>query len=243
MADRNTIRRVVREFALKRRDAIALRDRLTDAKASVYEATLRDLAEQLRLTAQPQVSGVVRLALQIEAGNHSRSIVNTFNRDLAEYAFRFGRLLDEGQLRSTLQAWVENRNAQRAPVIAVTEMYAAYFDALMAGFMQAGLGDALFDFGGHPELGDEPAECIICAALEARSPHPLRDVIRIGTPHPACRQNWHARNMDALVSQLEDRDVQLGAVPAGIVGKASLIDRAGGRRQAAKAILAGRLPR
>lgn len=243
MADRNTIRRVVREFSLKRADAIALRDRLTDSKTRVYEATLKDLAEQIGLTITPEVQPAVKLALAVESGNHARSIVDTFNHDLAEYAFRFGRQLDEDQLRDTLKAWVENRNAQRAPIIAVTEMYAAHADALMSGFMEAGLGDALFDFGGHPELGDEPPECIICAALEETNPHPLREVIRIGSPHPNCRQTWHARHMEVLALALKSQEVQLGAKTAGIVGKPSLIARAGSRKKAAAAILSRRLPR
>jgi hypothetical protein len=128
-------------------------------------------------------------------------------------------------------------------VIAVTEMYWAHADALMAGFMEAGLGDAQFDFGGHPELGDEPPECAICAALEATNPHPLREVIRIGCPHPNCRQGWHARNLEVLMLALQSQDVQLGARVAGIVGKPSLIARAGNRRKAAAAILSGRIPR
>lgn len=243
MADRNTIRRVVREFSLKRVDAIALRDRLTESKIRVYEETLRDLANQIGITTPPEIQPAVKLALGIESGNHARSITDTFNHDLAEYAFRFGRQLDEDELRDTLSAWVDNRNAQRAPIIATTEMYWAHADALMAGFMEAGLGDAEFDFGGHPELGDEPPECDICAALEETNPHPLREVIRIGTPHPNCRQRWHARHLEVLVLALKSHDVQLGARVAGIVGKPSLISRAGTRAQAAKAIRSRRIPR
>jgi hypothetical protein len=243
VADRNAIRRAVRPYALKRVDVKALRERLLTAKLAVYERTLQDLAQQFGITTPIKVSEQVRVALGVEAGNHARSIAKTFNNDLAAYAFRFGGALQEWELRMTLAAWVDNRNAQRAPIIAVTETYGVYADALMAGFMEAGLEDALFDFGGHPELGDLPPECVICAALETKSPHPLKTVIRIGIPHPNCRQNWHARDVDALLEQLQDRSVQLGAHTAGIVGRPSLITRAGGRRQAAKAILSGRIPR
>lgn len=243
MADRNTIRRVVRELAFtKRADVEALQERLTAAKIDVYERTLRDLAQLLKLTATPDVSGQVKLALSIESGNHARSIIKTFNNDLAQYAFKFGRQLEEDELRQTLRAWVDNRNKSRAPIIAVTETYGPYADALMAGFLEAGL-DAEFDFGGHPEAGDEPAECIVCLALEETNPHPLREVIRIGSPHPNCRQNWHVRNLQMLLLQLASTDVQLGAKPAGIVGRPSLIHRAGGRAPAARAIRSGRIPR
>jgi hypothetical protein len=243
VADRNTIRRVVRELALKRRDVEGIRDRLTAAKIDVYERTLRDLAAQLKLKTPPVVSGQVKLALGIESGNHARSIVKTFNKDLANYAFKFGRQLEEDELRQTLRAWVDNRNTSRAPIIAVTETYGPYADALMAGFLEAGLGDAEFDFGGHPEEGDEPAECIVCLALEDTNPHPLREVIRIGSPHPNCRQNWHVRQLQHLILQLQSTDVQLGAKPAGIVGRPSLIHRAGGRAPAARAIRSRRIPR
>lgn len=220
-----------------------LRDRLAASKLSVYERTLLDLAQQIGITARVDVSPNVKVALAVEAGNHARSIARTFNNDLVDYAFRFGRQLDESELRSTLRAWVDNRNAQRAPIIAVTETYTAYADALMAGFIEAGLGDMLFDFGGHPELGDEPPECAICAALEAKSPWPAKVVVRIGVPHINCRQNWHPRDVEKAIELLSDKNVQLGARTAGIVGRRTLIDRAGGRRQAAKAILAGRVPR
>jgi hypothetical protein len=243
VADRNAIRRVIREFAMKKADVEALRDRLRDAKITVYEQTLIDLSRKLGITTAIDVSPDVKLALAIEAGNHARSIGETFNNDLVEYAFRFGRALDEDELRWSLQAWVENRNAQRAPLIAVTETYGPYADALMAGFIAAGLEDAEFDFGGHPELGDSPPECAICAELEKNGPWPVKTVIRIGTPHPACRQNWHPRDLEKLVEQLRDKNVQLGAQLAGIVGRRTLIDRAGGRRQAAQAIRSGRLPR
>lgn len=228
---------------MKKADVQALRDRLLASKINVYEKTLFDLAQQIGIGVRVDVSPDVRVALGIEAGNHSRSIAQTFNNDLVDYAFRFGRQLDENELRNSLRAWVENRNAQRAPIIAVTETYAAYADALMAGFLEAGLDDLMFDFGGHPELGDEPPECIICAALEAKGPWSLATVIRIGSPHPNCRQQWRPRDLEKAIELLTDKTVQLGAKPAGIVGRRTLIDRAGGRRQAAKAILAGRIPR
>ena len=243
MADRNTIRRAVRSFALKRADVDALKDRLTDAKIRVYEETLRDLANQLGLTQPIELSPNVKLALGIEAGNHARSIVKTFNDDLVAEAFRWGPALEDHDLRLTLSAWVDNRNRQRAPIIAVTETYGPYADALMAGFTEAGLVDAEFDFGGHPELGDEPPECSICIALAQTSPHPLKTVVKIGTPHPHCRQNWHPRDVAKLIKQLTNKDVQLGAATAGIVGRTSLITRAGSRQAAVDAIRSGRIPR
>ncbi len=243
MADRNTIRRLVRELALKRADVEQIEQSLESSKETVYESTLQDLAQRLGITTPPKVSSFVRVALAIEAGNHARSIADTFNRDLAHYAFKVGRELDEDELRRTLRAWAENRNAQRGPIIAITETASPYADALMAGFMEAGLGDALFDFGGRPEAGDEPPQCAICAALQETSPHPLRRVIRIGNPHPGCRQNWHPRDLDQLREQLASRDVQLGARPAGIVNRSSLIHRAGNRARAVKAIRSGRIPR
>lgn len=243
MADRNAIRRVVRSFALKRADVAALRDRLGRAKIVVYEQTLRDIAHLLNLTQPIKLSPKVKLALSIDAGNHARSIAKTFNDDLVSYAFQWGPSLDEEDLRLTLSAWVDNRNRQRAPIIAVTETYGVYADALMAAFMEAGLDHAEFDFGGHPELGDAAPECVICAVLEEKSPHKLRNVIRIGIPHPNCRQNWHARNVDELIRELDNRDVRLGENLAGIIGRASLITRAGGRHQAVEAIRSGRIPR
>ena len=243
MADRNTTRRLVRELALKRADVARIKESLTTTKETVYESTLQDLAQRLGIVVPPKVSAQVKLALAIESGNHARSIADTFNRDLAHYAFQVGRELDDDELRRTLRAWAENRDAQRAPVIAITETAYPYADALMAGFMEAGLGDALFDFGGRPEAGDEPPQCAICAALQETSPHPLRRVIRIGNPHPGCRQNWHPRDLAKLVEQLVDRNVQLGARPAGIIGRPSLIHRAGNRARAVKAIRSGRIPR
>lgn len=218
--------------------------RLYQAKQHVYLEAIRDVAQQLGILPLPtELAPAVLAPLNIESRQHSRSIVKTFNKELAEYAFSHGRLLDEGELGTTLRAWIDNRNATRAGMIAVTETYGPYADAIMASFRDAGLEDAKFDFGGHPELGDEPPECIICAALEAKSPHPLAMVVKIGNPHPNCRQAWHAVNPVALRARLTDKSVVLGRKPSGIVGKSSLIHRAGSREAAARAIRSGRIPR
>lgn len=220
---------------MKKREVDALAARLRTAKVDAYRQTLHRLAQDMGSLATVELSPEVLADLGIEARQHAVTISRSFNRDLATYARRITPGLDKQDLRSSLRAWVENRNSSRAPVIAVTEVYGPHADATVAFFKELGLDDATFDFGGHPE--DDPPECEICAALVATNPHPLREVARIGTPHPNCRQNWHPR---VEASQVPGH-VELGQVLGGIVGTKMLVQRAGSRAAAADMITNGDL--
>lgn len=242
MATRSEIRAAVRFYSLKKRDIERLVELLRRAKIDAAERTLQALIDQLGLQMQVRLRSRLLVPLGLEARYHARRIARQFNEDLAVYAARH-RLLSKKDLRRTLAAWADNRNRQRAPIIAVTEAYSAHADALLGGFLELGLeADAEFDFGGHPE--DDPPDCAICKALVATSPHPLRRVVQIGVPHPNCRQLWHARDRDRLIAHLVDIGLtELGNRSGGIANRRTLIDRAGGRQQAAEAIRSGRLPR
>jgi hypothetical protein len=62
-------------------------------------------------------------------------------------------------------------------------------------------------------------------------------VIEIGSPHPQCAQEWHARVVDG---DLPDT-IQLGqGAPVGIVGQDTFLQRIGTRRDAVAEL--GRMP-
>jgi hypothetical protein len=235
VATHSETRAAVRFFGMGRRDTQALAERLREAKIATYTETLHRQAQQLGSLATVDLSPQVLGDLGIEATQHAQSIARTFNRDLARYAARISSGIDKQDLRSSLRAWSENRNMQRAPVIAATEVYGPHADATMAFFMELGLLDSEFDFGGHPE--DDPPVCEICAALVATNPHPLKEVIRIGTPHPRCAQNWHWLGDSSQVPG----HVEVGGQTAGIVGGKMLVQRAGSRAAAVEQIISGAL--
>lgn len=210
-------------------DVNRIADKLLVTKRRVYRRTLRELARRLGYRDQglPKLSDEVLSGLKAEADDHARRIVDTYNGDLEQQASQVADLPNE-KVEPTLTTWRNARQRKRARPIAITEAYTAHADATMSGFLDLGLPeDTLFDFGGHPELGDAAPECPICVALIQRNPWSLADVVRIGNPHPGCRQMWHLNTLDQrdLPPELPD----LGQTLAGVVGRESLITRAGDR--------------
>lgn len=241
MASYDQVRNAARRYGLGRRDVQRLTRLLQQTKRDVFAQTLAELGDQLGVAITPTAKAL--LPVRIDAGNQARRIAENFNRDLARYAFT-QRDLPAAELNKALGEWVGKRNRVHAPLIAITESYTSHADATMAAFLEL-VPDAEFDFGGHPEKGDEPPECAICQALHDTNPHPASRVVAIGNPHPGCRQHWHARNIEALKEQLQERGVDAIDLNkgGGIAGRRSLIERAGSRTAAADAVRSGKIPR
>jgi hypothetical protein len=238
VATSSQVRTAARKYAQKKRDIDRLTDLLIRTRLEVYERTLRDVVDQLGADRDVQLSPRVRAQLNIEARRHARLIARNFNDALAEYAVRVGPGLSDQELRRTLALWAENRNQRHAPLIAVTEAWGPHADATMAAFLELGLDDARFDFGGHPD--DSPPACDICQALVDTNPHPLTRVLQIGVPHPQCEQRWRVRGKPRVAST---GDEPLGQRVAGVIGRDTLIQRAGSREAAVRAIRSGSFPR
>lgn len=220
---------------MKEADIAQLADKLFRAKRRVYRRSLHEIAKRLGYDiTRPQLSQEVVNGLQKEARDHAERIAENYNTDLAAQAEGMVDAKNE-DVRSQLRTWAISRQRKRAKPTAITEAYSAHADATMSAFLDLGMPeDVTFDFGGHPELGDAEPVCDICKALIRGNPWTLADVIRIGNPHVACRQQWH-------LNQLEQRDLPplapaLGQTLAGIVGNDTLMAREGGRVQAVEFI-------
>lgn len=219
-------------------DIAALADKLFVTKRRVYRRTLREQAKRLGYADPgfPQLSQEVVNGLQAEARDHAERIAESYNDDLSAHA---GEEADakSDEVRSRLRTWAISRQRKRAKPTAITEAYSAHADATLSTFLDLGLPeDVTFDFGGHPELGDAEPVCDICTALIVRNPWTLADVVRIGNPHIACRQQWHIRNLEQrdLPPELPD----LGQTLAGVVGNETLLSRHGNHRDEAVEFIA-----
>lgn len=212
--------------------------RFERTKVRVYLATLRSLADQFTSSgAGPAgLSEQIRSTIHAEARAHARSVARTHNRAVRKQALRISSAGDgrtRADLERELRDYSRSRLRDRSEAIAVTESYGAHADAIASFFRDAGV-EPEFSFGGHPD--DAEPVCEICKAIIAANPHSLADVIRIGVPHPFCRQSWHP-----LIGQgaLPDT-VDSGRTPGGIVGEPMLIQRAGSERDAAESVVQSR---
>lgn len=213
-------------------DVDRLAEKLFVTKRRVYRRTLRELARRLGYPdpGLPQLSDEVLDGLRAEARDHATRITDTFNRDLEAEAERRSDDPDS-TVAGALNTWAVARQRRRARPTAITEAYTAHADATMSAFLDLGIPDKItFDFGGHPELGDAPPACPICVELIQRNPWTLADVVRIGNPHPGCRQDWHIAQLNQL--DLPPQMAALGQTLAGVTGQDPLIVRAGGRDEA-----------
>jgi hypothetical protein len=216
---------------MKEADIEELAAKLYNAKRRVYRRSLLELARRLGYEIErPELSEVVDGALVREARDHAERIARTYNRDLGRAGTQ-RKQLPNSEVEPELRKWANARQRKRARPTAITEAYTAHADATLSAFIDLGQPDVTFDFGGHPELGDAPPACDICAALIARNPWSLAEVVQIGNPHPGCRQDWHPNEYDqrALPPPF---DVELGQTLGGIIGTDPLISRAGGRAEA-----------
>lgn len=236
MASRRAVERSVRALSMKEADIAQLADKLFRAKRRVYRRSLHEIAKRLGYDiTRPQLSQEVVNGLQSEARDHAERIATNYNADLTRQSEELSDARDE-DVRAKLRTWAVARQRKRARPTAITEAYSAHADATMSAFLDLGLPeDVAFDFGGHPELGDAEPVCAICKALILGNPWTLADVVRIGNPHVACRQQWH-------LQQIEQRDLPplapaLGQTLAGIVGNDTLMAREGGREQAVSFIV------
>jgi hypothetical protein len=199
---------------------------LADRKRAVYVDTL---AERLRHHGSRQevtLSRSILAAIDAAAMIAAREVVQSYNRDLRDFVARWP-LAPARDLLNAVEEWSIRRADWKAPQIAVTETYDAHVDALVSFYRDNGRTPE-FDFGGH---GDAEPACAICKAIRARNPWSYDGVVRIGVPHPQCRQEWHPRDVDMpemLVAGLE---------PAGILGSASLMQRASNQRDTAVALV------
>lgn len=210
-------------------DVAALASKLFSAKQRVYRRSLLELARYLGYDVKrPDLAPAVTQGLRAESRDHAQRIADTYNRDLLDAA--------EGRNDGELRSWAVARQRARAKPTAITEAYSAHADATIAAIMDLGLfEDATFDFGGHPELGDAPPACSICEAIIRGNPWTAADVVRLGSPHPACRQDWHLNTIDQRALP-PAHELSLGQTLAGIVGGQPLIIRSGGRQQATEAV-------
>lgn len=206
----------------------ALADSLYLVKLRVYADTLSALLDELGYENEGiTLSPDIQEALDDEAFDHAERIAATYNRDLARFADSIAGL-DYAHAVERVVEWSRQRDENRAQLIGITEAYPPAADATVAFFLDNGV-ETTFNFGAH--VDDAPAECPICMTLEARNPHSMDKMLRVGDPHPQCRQAWRP-NVDP--DELPDEVVAgLGTV-AGIVGSESLITRAGSRDEAVR---------
>jgi hypothetical protein len=196
-------------------DRRELSDQIAQTMQGVYMDTLRDLAESYGYdvpTSGLNLSPDVLAEIKATAREHARIIADSYNRDVDAFLER-NKGVDDAQLLADFDAWAQDRVDKQADAIAITEAYGAYTDATLSFFHENGI-EPEFEFGGHPELGDDPAECKLCQTLEANNPHPYSRVLEVGIPHVQCRQNWHP-----LVdpSQLPD-ELRIGGQTSGVLG-------------------------
>lgn len=207
-------------------------DALYDAAARIYRRTILELAHEHGQADRQQVylSREVREALRAETLRTAKLMVDSHNRDLRDWIKRNSPGKPNALLVAEAISWERRRRATHAQYAAQTIAYTAHADATLSFWRDAGL-EPEFDFGGH---GDAPPKCAICRALVETNPHPMVRVIEVGIPHPQCRQRWHT----ASKAELGGR-TPLGRSVGGILnGRSTLIERAGGREQAAEAIRA-----
>jgi hypothetical protein len=234
MADQHQLERLLRSYQWGTGEENELADDLYEFKVAAYIDTLLDLALLHGYDVDVDENGDIDLpqhvldALQREAEGVARKMVHTHNREVAAF---IERNKDRGlfDLQDMIEDWEEDRARTKAQVVSVTEVYRPHADATIAFYMLAGV-EPDFDFGGH---GDAEPVCALCKALVENSPHPMARVVEVGSPHPGCRQTWHARiDPDDLPDDLDFGDLEIG----GMVGGASLVDRVGSIEAAAEIV-------
>lgn len=204
---------------------------LLRSKVRVYRKTLRELAAQYGVEAQIKMTDDVKAALAEESLKAANQIARTRNSAAIRIARRLRATgLSDKRIEQDLRILINQRQNKRRELVAITEAYSAHADATLAFFRDAG-DLSQMNFGGHPELGDAPPECEVCRAIIDGNPWSVDQAIRIGTPHPQCRQSWHAD----LNQPLPDT-VTVGEKIAGVVGRESLVSRAGSHAAAADLI-------
>lgn len=240
MARRRDLDAAARAAGMSDEDVSRLTERFYRTKLRVYRDTLRDLADRFTRNGPPRaipLSQEIKDALRAEAETHALKVASTHNDAVARQAMKIAAPGDgrsKADLERELSRFGKSRMKDRAEMIAVTEAYGPHSDAIASFFRDAGI-EPEFDFGGHPD--DAPPVCSICRAIIAANPHSLAEVVRIGVPHPFCRQTWHPR-LTAEQQQLGDFD--LGQSLGGIIGAPSLIQREGGEQEAADSVVATR---
>lgn len=214
--------RKLRWVAQDRRE---LADALLASKLAVYVSTLEDLVTSYGYDLPAdgvELSDEVVAALSQEADDSATFIVDTYNEELRVFAGDNAEL-DDGDFITLYEQWAARRQEHKTEEWSITEAYSAHTDATLSFYRENGL-EPEFEFGGHPELGDHPAECRICQTLEETSPHPLSRVLEVGKPHIRCAQNWHALiEPDQLPEELF-----VGTAVGGVLGQQDLSGRVGG---------------
>lgn len=204
---------------------------LLRTKVRVYRKTLRELGELYGVEVKIKMSEAVKSALAAEALKAAEQMAQTRNSAALRIAIKLNKTgLSDERIRQDLRILVRQRQNKRRELVAVTEAYSPHADATLAFFRDAG-GFAEMSFGGRPDLGDRPPECPICQAIIDGNPWSVEQAIRIGTPHPQCRQSWHPSISSPLPDELE-----VGLTIAGVVGAETLVTRAGHRDKAVEMI-------
>jgi hypothetical protein len=238
MASKRAIARAARRAAMDEAAVADMAEALFVAKRRVYRRSLLELARSLGVeVSRPELSAEVERDLRADALRRAKQIARTHNRDLVAALPELTEGERDADLDAKIRTWRIARQRKRGRATAANEVYPAHTDALVAGARDLGIGpDAVWDFGGHPELGDSPPVCEICQTLAALGPWTTAQVAAIGNPHPACRQDWRLR------ASIDERDVVqeplLGQRLGGVLGTEPLVMRAGSREAAVDQIVA-----
>lgn len=225
---------IVRAVRFGPSEAADIADQLYQHKLDVYIGTLEELAAHHGYTVSEAIvlSDEIDQALFDESHLAANQIVSTFNADLGTFVRALPDDMTPEDALKEVQTWTEERAKYKGQTIGVDQAYDAHADATVHFYESAGATDLLYDFGGH---GDPDPECELCEALKAANPHPAERVLEIGTPHPGCAQEWHARDVAADVLPAT---FTLGAGhTAGIVGQQSFLQRHGNQRAKATAAI------
>lgn len=223
MARKGELRSLKAALKLDSADVRFMAERLLEHAVSEYVERLAELAEdhgyQLHQDEVVLSDSLVR-QLARHARAQARQIADTHNTETVKLIDR-NRDLPVRQLLGVYEAWADDRADWKAEEIATTEAWSAHADATLAFFDAAGI-EPLYDFGGH---GDADPECEVCQALRETSPHPHARVLKIGSPHIRCRQDWHPVLDDDQLAALPD-DLVFAERPGGILGRDPLVNRA-----------------
>jgi hypothetical protein len=224
-----TVDEVIGAANLLEQDIDRISRRLYDIKARAYRDTLRKLSVRHGVPrGRVILSAEIREAIQLEADQHARAAVETFNRMVTRFADR-RRGLPPDQLAAQLRGYLRKRAKSRSRVVAQLAPLNARLDAEVSFYREQGV-EPEFDFIGPR------AKCPLCRKLKRGGPYAIEDVIRIGLPHLGCVHHWRSRSR--AKEQLTEGGLRPGQIsagrgtPAGILGSTALLSRVGGHGNA-----------
>lgn len=203
-------------------------------KANEYRQTLLALGKKHGLQrSRVLLSPEIRAALEQEAADHARSVIDTYNGLVEEF---IRRRQDAGasteQIIRELPAYMRERKQGRLATIDNTATVTSRLDAQVGFYRENGV-DPHFRFVGKVTS----STCALCKALLAAESFPIETVLAIGIPHIGCTHRWRARETSAEELRrggVKEGEITLGrGQPQGIVGARALDMRTGSINAAA----------